>query len=184
MSNYVKIKKFSIENGEGIRTSIFFSGCEFACRGCFNKDIQDFNVGKPFTKEVYENEIKPTINEHIAGISVLGGEPLHPRNVLATWLLTTWFKGDFPKKSIWLWSGYTWEELVDIMVQDCETYSSSWHCQQRLRKILENIDILVDGRFVEREKDLTLKWRGSKNQRVISVQQSLAQKKVVLYDER
>ncbi|WP_459567687.1 4Fe-4S cluster-binding domain-containing protein, partial [Enterobacter asburiae] len=97
---------------------------------------------------------------------------------------TTWFKGDFPKKSIWLWSGYTWEELMDIMVQDCETYSSSWHCQQRLRKILENIDILVDGRFVEREKDLTLKWRGSKNQRVISVQQSLAQKKVVLYDER
>ena len=114
---------------------------------------------------------------------MLGGEPLHPRNILATWLLTTWFKGDFPKKSIWLWSGYTWEELVDIMAQDCETYSSGWHCQQRLRKILENIDILVDGRFVAKEKDLTLKWRGSKNQRVISVQQSLAQKKVVLYDE-
>lgn len=183
MSNYVKIKNFSIENGEGIRTSIFFSGCEFACRGCFNKDIQDFNVGKPFTKEVYENEIKPTINEHIAGISVLGGEPLHPRNIFATWRLTNWFKIDFPKKNIWLWSGFAWEELMDIMTQDCKTYSSSWHYQQRLRKILENIDILVDGRFVEREKDLTLKWRGSKNQRVISVKDTLEIGEIVEYCE-
>lgn len=178
MSNYVKIKNFSIENGEGIRTSIFFSGCEFACRGCFNKDIQGFNVGKPFTKEVYENEIKPTINEHIAGISVLGGEPLHPKNLSATFNLLRWFKRDFPNKTIWVWSGYTLEELLS------DEYMIKTPSFNMIELILENIDILVDGRFVEREKDLTLKWRGSKNQRVISVQQSLAQKKVVLYDER
>lgn len=177
MSNYVKIKNFSIENGEGIRTSIFFSGCEFACRGCFNKDIQDFNVGKPFTKEVYENEIKPTINKHIAGISVLGGEPLHPKNLSATFNLLRWFKRDFPNKTIWVWSGYTLEELLS------DEYMIKTPSFNMIELILENIDILVDGRFVEKEKDLTLKWRGSKNQRVISVQQSLAQKKVVLYDE-
>lgn len=177
MSNYVKIKNFSIENGEGIRTSIFFSGCEFACRGCFNKDIQDFNVGKPFTKEVYENEIKPTINEHIAGISVLGGEPLHPRNLSATFNLLRWFKRDFPNKTIWVWSGYTLEELLS------DEYMIKTPSFNMIELILENIDILVDGRFVAKEKDLTLRFRGSKSQRVIDVQQSLAQKKVVLYCE-
>lgn len=177
MSNYVKIKNFSIENGEGIRTSIFFSGCEFACRGCFNKDIQDFNVGKPFTKEVYENEIKPTINEHIAGISVLGGEPLHPKNLSATFNLLRWFKRDFPNKTIWVWSGYTLEELLS------DEYMIKTPSFNMIELILENIDILVDGRFVEREKDLTLKWRGSKNQRVISVKDTLERGEIVEYCE-
>lgn len=177
MSNYVKIKNFSIENGEGIRTSIFFSGCEFACRGCFNKDIQDFNVGKPFTKEVYENEIKPTINKHIAGISVLGGEPLHPKNLSATFNLLRWFKRDFPNKTIWVWSGYTLEELLS------DEYMIKTPSFNMIELILENIDILVDGRFVEREKDLTLRFRGSKSQRVIDVQQSLKKGEVVLYCE-
>lgn len=177
MSNYVKIKNFSIENGEGIRTSIFFSGCEFACHGCFNKDIQDFNVGKPFTKEVYENEIKPTINEHIAGISVLGGEPLHPKNLSATFNLLRWFKRDFPNKTIWVWSGYTLEELLS------DEYMIKTPSFNMIELILENIDILVDGRFVEREKDLTLRFRGSKSQRVIDVQQSLKKGEVVLYCE-
>lgn len=177
MSNYVKIKNFSIENGEGIRTSIFFSGCEFACRGCFNKDIQDFNVGKPFTKEVYENEIKPTINKHIAGISVLGGEPLHPKNLSATFNLLRWFKRDFPNKTIWVWSGYTLEELLS------DEYMIKTPSFNMIELILENIDILVDGRFVEREKDLTLKWRGSKNQRVISVKDTLERGEIVEYCE-
>lgn len=177
MSNYVKIKKFSIENGEGIRTSIFFSGCEFACRGCFNKDIQDFNVGKPFTKEVYENEIKPTINKHIAGISVLGGEPLHPKNLSATFNLLRWFKRDFPNKTIWVWSGYTLEELLS------DEYMIKTPSFNIIELILENIDILVDGRFVEREKDLTLKWRGSKNQRVISIKDTLERGEIVEYCE-
>lgn len=177
MSNYVKIKNFSIENGEGIRTSIFFSGCEFACRGCFNKDIQDFNVGKPFTKEVYENEIKPTINEHIAGISVLGGEPLHPKNLSATFNLLRWFKRDFPNKTIWVWSGYTLEELLS------DEYMIKTPSFNMIELILENIDILVDGRFVAEEKDLTLKWRGSKNQRVISVKDTLERGEIVEYCE-
>nr|DAZ21232.1 MAG TPA: 4Fe-4S single cluster domain protein [Caudoviricetes sp.] len=177
MSNYVKIKNFSIENGEGIRTSIFFSGCDFFCRGCFNKDIQDFNVGKPFTKEVYENEIKPTINKHIAGISVLGGEPLHPKNLSATFNLLRWFKRDFPNKTIWVWSGYTLEELLS------DEYMIKTPSFNMIELILENIDILVDGRFVEKEKDLTLKWRGSKNQRVISVKDTLERGEIVEYCE-
>lgn len=168
MSNYSKIKIFDIANGKGIRTSIFFSGCEFHCKGCFNRDISDFNVGNLFTREVYEKEIKPTINDHIAGISALGGEPLHPHNLPATTNLVKWFKEDFPDKNIWLWTGNTWEELMN---------------RKDIHEVLNCINVLVDGRFIEEEKDLTLKWRGSRNQRVINVQESLKQNKVVLYED-
>lgn len=176
MSNYAKIKPFSIANGEGIRTSIFFSGCEFACHGCFNKDIQDFNVGKPFTKAVYNNEIKPTINEHVTGISVLGGEPLHPRNLSATFNLLCWFKRDFPNKTIWVWSGYTLEELLS------DEYMIKTPSFDMIELILENIDVLVDGKFISGLKDLSLKWAGSSNQRVIDVRATLEKGEVILYD--
>lgn len=175
MSNIAKIKLYDIVNGKGIRTSIFFSGCTHACKGCFNEELWDFNVGKPFTKELYETEIKPTINDHIAGISILGGEPLHPRNTEAVSDLIDWFRQDFPNKSIWLWSGYTWEELMN-RCKKTEEDDLSW--------ILCSIDILVDGRFIEEQKDLkNLKWCGSKNQRVINVQETLLQNKVVLYEK-
>lgn len=172
MSNYAKIKKFSIENGVGIRTSVFFSGCPFNCKNCFNKDIQDFNVGKPCGMDMY-NEIAGSMNEHIRGLSILGGSPLCDQNCEDTFTLVKMFKKDFPSKDIWVYTGFTWEQ---IWLHN-DFYSQ---CRQA---ILQEIDVLVDGRFIEEEKDLTLKWRGSKNQRVISVQQSLAQKRVVLYDE-
>ena len=180
MANYAKIKNFDIANGKGIRTSIFFSGCEFHCPGCFNSECWDFNVGESFNREIYEAKIKPTINEHIAGISILGGEPLHPKNIFNTCDLMRWFKEDFPDKNIWLWTGYVWEEL--------QMRSSYEHCIRQIDAIalgfiLNNIDILVDGQFIEEQKDLTLAFRGSHNQRVINVQESLKQNKVVLYED-
>lgn len=151
MSNIAKIKKYDIANGKGIRTSIFFSGCPHHCPNCFNQELWDYDVGKPFTIKTYENEIKPTINEHIAGISILGGEPMARDNVRATQYLVSWFKADFPDKSIWLWSGYLFEELTSF-----KPYTNE-HQNHAALDILKNIDVLVDGRFVEKEKDLTLK---------------------------
>ena len=166
MANYMKIKQYDVANGEGIRTSIFFSGCEFKCKGCFNVEAWGFDAGEPFTRKVYEEQIKPTINEHISGISILGGEPLHTRNIISVYPLMKWFKEDFPNKTIWLWSGYTFEELI-----------------YDYKNILSMTDVLIDGQYIEEQRDLTLKWRGSKNQRVINVQQSLQQNKLVLYTD-
>lgn len=172
MSNYQQIRTNDILNGEGLRTTIFFTFCEFYCVGCFNKDIWDFNVGKTFTREVYENKIKPTITDYTAGISVLGGEPLHLRNIEAVSDLIDWFKKDFPNKNVWIWTGYTWEELMERCKKDNEG---------DLNRLLYSIDVLVDGRFELDKRDLILKWRGSSNQRVIDVQKSLKQEKIVLY---
>lgn len=170
MSNIAKIKTFDCSNGKGIRTSIFFSGCEFYCKGCFNSEAWDFNAGKPFTREVYEKEIKPTITEHVAGISILGGEPFHSNNVEMVSELVDWFTYDFPEKSVWIWTGYTWEELM----KRCGDDDLAW--------TVATIDVLVDGQFIEEQKDLTLRWCGSRNQRVIDVQKSLEQNKVILYE--
>lgn len=174
MSNYMNIKNFDIANGEGIRTSIFFSGCHFKCKGCFNKEAWNFENGNFFNANVYENEIKPTITEHISGISILGGEPLHDKNIPAVAALIRWFKNDFPDKNVWLWTGYTYEELVEQL---------GWNRirAKNVEEVLNNIDILVDGQFIEEQRDLTLTWRGSSNQRVINVQKSLKEGKTVIY---
>lgn len=180
MSNYYKINQYDTANGEGLRVTIFFSGCALKCKGCFNKELWDFNVGKIFSKEVYENEIKPKVNEHISGLSVLGGDPFNYRNVLALHALIKWFKKDFPNKNVWVWTGYTFEEIVS------EDYDLklpiSTHIGAYIKKeVLPYIDVLVDGRFELDKRDLTLKWRGSSNQRVIDVQETLKQGKIVLY---
>lgn len=172
MSNYQQIRTNDILNGEGLRTTIFFTYCEFYCVGCFNKDIWASDVGETFTRDVYENKIKPTITDYTAGISVLGGEPFHPRNIKAVSDLIDWFKKDFPNKNAWVWTGYTWEELMERRRKGNE---------DDLNRLLCSIDVLVDGRFELDKRDLTLKWRGSSNQRVIDVQKSLKQEKIVLY---
>lgn len=174
MSNIIKIGKFDIANGEGIRTSIFFSGCEFRCKDCFNAETWDFNKGTEFNRDFYENHIKPTINEHIAGISILGGEPLHRKNISAVFDLISWFKKDFPEKTVWLWTGYTLEEIEE------EAHIDSSYVFLIIAA-LKNIDVLVDGRFIAEEKDLILKWRGSRNQRVIDMQKTFEEGKCILY---
>lgn len=186
MSNIASIKHYDIANGEKIRTSIFFSGCEHHCKNCFNSELWDFNVGEEFTREFYETKIKPTINEHIDGISILGGEPMHPRNIEATSQLIEWFKKDFPNKTIWMWSGYKCEEFIPFLdnymyIKGSRNASKLKYVSKLLLSILNNVDVLIDGRFIEEQKDLTLKWCGSKNQRVIDMHKTIQQGKIVLY---
>ena len=176
MANIAKVKKWDIANGIGIRTSIFFSGCDFHCPGCFNSEIWDFDIGEQFTREFYESVIKPTINEHVSGISLLGGEPLHPKNIRAARQLCEWFKQDFPEKSIWLWTGYSFEEVVTLKPYNGNTAMD-------MNVLLDLVDVIIDGQFIESEKDLTLHWRGSRNQRVIDLQKSLAKHEIVLYSD-
>lgn len=180
MGRIAKIKHYDIANGNGIRTSIFFSGCEHHCKNCFNSELWDFTVGRPLTSDIYINEIKPTINEHIAGISILGGEPMHPKNVEMVSHLVWNFKKDFPNKTIWLWSGYTLDELLS------EEYKKQLDdvCKfnEVVKHILENIDVLVDGRYIDEQRDLRLKWRGSSNQRVIDMPETIKHKKIVLLE--
>ena len=147
MSNIAKIKRYCISNGEGLRTAIFFSGCDFHCPGCFNYELQNPNYGKKYSSEI-EKEIFNTINEHIAGISILGGEPLSKYNLETVTQLCSNFKEKFPNKTIWLWTGYTLEEIKTLPV-------------------LNFIDILIDGQFKQDEYEYGLLWRGSRNQRIL-----------------
>ena len=169
MSNYAKIKTFDIANGTGVRTSIFFSGCEHYCKNCFNKELWDFNVGEPFNKQVYELKIKPTISDYISGISLLGGEPLHPDNLSAAYDLIKWFKEDFPDKDIWLYTGYS---LPNIMLYEEYTEKEPDEITLIRQSTISLCDVVVDGQYVDELKDLTLRFRGSSNQNIWKKQEN------------
>ena len=160
---YNKIRKMDISNGEGIRVSIFMQGCTFNCKNCFNPETHDFKGGKKFTDETIEKVLELCDNEHIAGLSILGGEPMHPDNIDGTTLLAKRFKEKFPNKNIWAWTGFKFEDYL------------------KDKEVLKYIDVLIDGQYVDELRDPTLKWRGSSNQRVIDVQKSLKAGKVVEY---
>lgn len=177
MSNYASIKNFDIANGTGIGISIFFSGCTLGCKGCFNSELWDFNYGKPFNDGTIKEILDKMSNPHINHLSILGGDGLEPNNIIATYRLVKNVRSQFPDKKIWLWTGRTLEELVSEIIRKTGTIYTTYLCL-----VLQNIDILVDGRFIEDQKDLTLKWCGSKNQRVIDVQESLKQNKLILYE--
>lgn len=161
---YNKIRKMDISNGPGVRVSIFMQGCEFHCPGCFNPETHSFTGGKEFNDQMIEKIIDLANNDYIEGLSILGGEALHPRNIEGTTKLAKLFKEKYPNKSIWLWTGY----LFDKDLHD--------------KEILKYLDVIVDGTFQEKLSSPLLKWRGSSNQRVIDVTQSIKQNKIVLFD--
>jgi len=163
--HYNKIRKMDVSNGEGIRVSIFMQGCVFNCKGCFNPETHDFNGGKEFTDETIDRVIELCSKEYIVGLSILGGEPLHPKNIDGTTKLAKKFKEVYPDKNIWVWSGF----LFDRDLKD--------------KEVLNYIDVLVDGQYNCDLYSPRLKWKGSSNQRVIDVQKSLKLGNVVLYDE-
>lgn len=154
MSNYAKIKTFDIANGDGVRTSIFFSGCEHYCKNCFNSELWDFNAGKPIDENTI-SIIDATMNEHIQGLSVLGGEPMHPKNIDDLYALLTKFKQHNPTKDVWVWTGYTLLEL---------TQRETNHLNEVTKATLKLIDVLVDGRYIDELQDYNLQFRGSSNQ--------------------
>ena len=171
MSNYVKINKSDIANGPGVRVSIFFSGCEHYCEGCFNSEAWDFNCGKIIDDKVINEVIEAMRPSYIKGLTVLGGEPMHPKNVYTLLALLRSIKKELPDKSIWVYTGYTYEDLVNMDFM--QVYVS----------VLSIIDVLVDGRFEISLKDISLRFRGSSNQRLIDVKETLKNGKIIEWSD-
>lgn len=170
--NYGEIKSFDIANGEGVRVSLFVSGCTHHCKNCFNKETWDFNFGKPFTKEVEDSIIEMLASNYIDGFSLLGGEPFEPQNQRVLTPFLKRIKENFPNKSIWCYTGYLFDdELLSESRARCE-------CTDEM---LSLIDVLVDGEFVQDLYNITLAFRGSENQRIIDVQKSLETGEVCFY---
>ncbi len=159
--NYGTIKACDIANGVGVRVSLFVSGCRHHCKGCFNADTWDFNYGEPYTKEQEDEIIRLLAPDYIQGLSLLGGEPFEPENQGELVKLLRRVKAAYPEKDVWCYSGYLYD--VD-MIEGGRAYTDV------TQEMLSYIDVLVDGPFVEAKKDITLKFRGSSNQRVIKLE--------------
>ncbi len=162
--NYATIKKFDVANGEGVRVSLFVSGCTHKCKGCFNAEAWDFNYGLPYTDAVRDEILDALKPDYIRGLSLLGGEPFEPSNQRALIELLRMIKRDMPGKDIWCYSGYTYD--VDLCA------GGRAHTEVT-DEMLYYLDVLVDGEFVEELKDIKLRFRGSSNQRIIDVGRSL-----------
>ncbi|MCC7668223.1 MAG: anaerobic ribonucleoside-triphosphate reductase activating protein [Leuconostoc pseudomesenteroides] len=167
--NYIAdYKAFNFVDGEGVRCSLYVSGCMFLCPGCYNVAAQNFHFGQPYTQALEDQIIEDLSQDYVQGLTLLGGEPFLNTDVCLK--LCRRVRQEFGNsKDIWSWTGYTWDELQN------ETYDKA--------RLLSLIDILVDGRFLEEEKDLTLQFRGSANQRIIDVPKSLASERVVIWDK-
>ena len=170
--NYGEIKNFDIANGEGVRVSLFVSGCTHHCKNCFNKETWSFDYGEPFTGEVEEKIIAELAPSYINGLSLLGGEPFEPQNQQGLIPLLRRVKTELPDKNIWCYTGYLFDkDLLGESRARCE-YTD---------EMLSYIDVLVDGEFVQELYSITLQFRGSSNQRIIDVKKSLKEGRVVEY---
>lgn len=163
--NYAQIRKYDIANGEGVRTTLFVSGCPHHCKGCFNEQYNNYTYGNEWTNDTQELILSYLEDENIKGLSLLGGEVFAPNNVKTVTHLAKEVKKRYPNKDIWVWTGYTFEEILE-----------DWDKMG----LLIQCDILIDGRFVESLKDITLKFRGSSNQRIIDIKKSIEKSKAVL----
>ena len=161
---YGAIKKLDIANGPGVRVSLFVSGCRNRCKGCFNPETWNFTYGEEFTDETLSKLMEALDHPNVSGISILGGDPFEPENVSCVLDICKKVKAYKSDKSIWIWTGYNFEDLKEL-------------------PIMHYLDVLIDGRFEEDKKDLRLKWRGSSNQRVILVRESLRTGEIVLCSE-
>lgn len=169
--NYAEIKNCDIANGPGVRVSLFVSGCTHHCPGCFNQVAWDFNYGKPFTQETIDTILAMLKPSYIRGLTLLGGEPFEPQNQSAVVELLRQIKAVYPQKSIWAFSGYLFDrDILSGRLGDTSEY-------------LSYLDVLVDGPFVEAKKNLSLRFRGSENQRFIDVKKSLAEGKLIPWED-
>ncbi len=172
--NYATIKACDIANGPGVRVSLFVSGCTHHCKGCFNSVAWDFDYGTPFTQQTIDEILAALKPDYIAGLTLLGGEPFEPENQPAILELLRQVHKEYPRKSIWAFSGYLFER--DIL-------AGRLGPAEITREYLSYLDVLVDGPYVEAERDLTLRFRGSANQRLIDVPASLRCGKTVLWED-
>ncbi len=170
--NYADIKRIDVANGEGVRVSVFVSGCNHHCKGCFNECAWDFNYGNKFTEKQEEEVLQDLDHDYISGLTLLGGEPLEPANQEGLLPLAKKAKEKFPDKKIWCYTGFDFEkDVVGKMAKQSDT----------TKELLKYIDVVVDGKFEEDKKDLKLKFRGSSNQRILDVKESLKENKPVEY---
>lgn len=179
---YSKIHKLDVSNGEGVGVALFVQGCHFHCKNCFNQETWDFDKGKEWTLSIEQRFLELIDKPYITRISILGGEPLADENVQTIFLLLQKVKTRFPDKMIWLYTGYTFENIFCKSIFDL--LDDNQHQIYKYRnKILKDgyCDILVDGQYIDEFKDISLKFRGSSNQRIVDVKKSLEEKQVVLY---
>ncbi len=170
---YGEIKERDIANGIGVRVSLFVSGCTNRCKGCFNKQTWDFNFGEEYTAETENRIIELLKPDFVTGLTLLGGEPFEPKNQEELLKLTDRVKKEMPNKTIWCYTGFTYEKLK----------TDGEYCRTEFTdRMLNNIDVLVDGKFVEEKKNIRLKFRGSENQRIIDLNKTRAEKRVALLD--
>lgn len=173
MMNYATIKSYDTANGPGVRVSLFVSGCTHRCKGCFNAEAWDFNYGQPFTPEVEDRILECLKPWYIRGFSLLGGEPFEPENQKALLPLMRRIRKTYPEKTVWCYTGYDYER--DILAGRLGPWETTL-------EFLKCIDILVDGEFHQEEKDLSLRFKGSRNQRIINVHDSYYSDGIVLWD--
>ena len=176
---YASIRSLDISNGEGVGVSLFVQGCDRHCFNCFNSETWDFNGGKEWTEEAKNKFMELIDRPYIRRISVLGGEPLAEQNLDEVLSLIKEIRISYPEKTIWLYTGYKLSEI--IKQEQYEKVSGIPNVWSKRWEIIKQCGVVVDGKYIDEQRDLTLKWRGSKNQRVIDVKQSLAQNKMVLY---
>ena len=172
--NYATIKPRDIANGPGVRVSLFVSGCTHHCKGCFNQEAWDFDFGAPFTQEVIDHILDLLSPSFVKGLTLLGGEPFEPQNQGPIVTLLRQVKAKYPEKSIWAFSGYLFDR--DILAGKLGDPAIT-------KEYLRCLDVLVDGPFIEAQKNLSLRFRGSENQRLIDVPASLARGEVVLWQD-
>ena len=168
--NYSGLKTFSIENGTGVRVSLFVSGCRHHCKGCFNEETWDFGHGEPFTKEVEDQIVEAMKSDYMAGITLLGGDPGEPENQKALLPLLSRIRQELPSKTVWMYTGYLLEDFKVGNRAYCEATEA----------FLRFCDVVVDGPFLLDKKNLSIKFRGSENQRIIDMQKTIEQGEIVL----
>ena len=166
--NYIKISKNDIANGIGVGCVLWVSGCDIHCKNCHNQSTWDYNAGKPFTEDTMQELLFELTKPYITHITISGGHPLDPLNAPEVLKIVKRVKMVFPNKDIWIYSGYEWEDIIK---------------DETLREILKYTDVLVDGAYVDELRDISLAFRGSSNQRIIDVKKSLAENKIILWEE-
>lgn len=171
--NYAEIKYFDIANGPGVRTTLFVSGCTHHCKNCFQPQTWDFNYGRPFTQDTENEIIKSLQDPNVSGLTLLGGEPLEPENVSALVPFIERLKQECPDKTVWCFTGDVLEELYH-----------SPRCTDDTIKLLNLIDVLVDGPFIQDLYDISLRFRGSSNQRMIDMNKSKNENKIILWEDK
>ncbi len=172
---YGAIKNCDIANGIGIRISLFVSGCRNHCPGCFQSETWDFSYGTKYTKETSDYIINLLAPDYVDGLSILGGDPFEPENQEEVYLLMKRCKETYPNKTIWIYTGYIYEILIKGQYHPCYKYTND---------ILSLTDVLIDGPFIQEKKDISLQFRGSSNQRLIDMNETRKQNKIVLFKER